>query len=241
MHAEAVALGADGGAHGRHESAVHGCDRRKSDDLQRSRTARRVRIDRQHDDRFVFHVTQSVSTGTISSKPNGHGIPLSFGLTCTYAATNTCGFGGVVPVSSSQALGVSAILKGFTGSGTVTGGTVSLNGYTGAPGGLTLAQGSGDRWTISGGTLVVAQKGTFDETVNAKSLNVDGKLAVQDAGNNAAVTLSFGTRTGIKNGDVSSISPAKLYSTFSTDETGTGAIAYSEGPAARIVFFIITG
>ena len=63
----------------------------------------------------------------------------------------------------------------------------------------------------------------------------------QDAGNNAAVTLSFGTRTGIKNGDVSSISPAKLYSTFSTDETGTGAIAYSEGPAARIVFFIITG
>lgn len=187
------------------------------------------------------NVTQSVSTGTISSKPNGHGIPLSFGLTCTYAATNTCGFGGVVPVSSSQALGVSAILKGFTGSGTVTGGTVSLNGYTGAPGGLTLAQGSGDRWTISGGTLVVAQKGTFDETVNAKSLNVDGKLAVQDAGNNAAVTLWFGTRTGIKNGDVSSISPAKLYSTFSTDETGTGAIVYSEGPAARIVFFIITG
>jgi hypothetical protein len=185
-------------------------------------------------------VTQSTSTGTISSKPNGKGTAMSFGLTCTYATTNACGFGGVVPVSSSQELGVSATLKGFTGSGSGNG-TVALNGYTGAAGGLTLAQGSGDNWTIGGGTLVVAQKGTFDETVNAKSLNVDGKLAVQDAGNNAAVTLSFGTRTGVKNGHVSSISPAKPYASFSTDETGTGAIAYSEGPAARILFFIITG
>ena len=164
---------------------------------------------------------------------------MSFGLTCTYAATNACGFGGVVPVSSSQELGVSATLKGFTGYGSSSG-TVALSGYTGAAGGLTLAQGSGDRWTIAGGALVVAQKGTFDETVDAKSLNVDGKLAVQDAGNNAAVTLSFGTRTGIKNGEVSSISPSKPYASFSTDETGTGAIAYSEGPAARILFFIIT-
>jgi len=187
------------------------------------------------------NVTQSLSTGTISSKPKGQGTAMSFGLSCTYSTTNTCGFGGVVPVSSSQELGVSAIIKGFTGNGTVSDGTVSLSGYTGAPSGLTLAQGSGDRWTIGGGTLVVAQKGTFDETVSAKTLNVDGKLAVQDAGNNAAVTLSFGTRTGIKNGDVSSISPSKPYASFSTDETGTGAIAYSEGPAARILFFIITG
>ena len=101
------------------------------------------------------------------------------------------------------------------------------------PGGLTLAQGSGDKWTIGGGTLRRRPKGTFGETVDAKSLNVDGKLALQDAGSNAAVTLSFGTRTGIKNGDVSSIFRPKGYSTFSTDETGTGAIAYSARTGRR--------
>ncbi|HTA39652.1 MAG TPA: hypothetical protein VK760_11270 [Candidatus Acidoferrales bacterium] len=183
-------------------------------------------------------VTQSTSTGTISSKPNGKGTAMSFGLSCTYSTTNTCGFGGVVPVSASQELGVSAVLTGFTGSGKSSG-TVSLSGYAGSAGGLTLAQGTGDDWTISGGTKVVAQKGTFSEKVNGKTLNVDGTLAVQDSANNAAVTLSFGTRVGIKNGRVKSIAPSKLFSTFSTDETGTGAIAYSEGPAGRILFFII--
>jgi hypothetical protein len=182
-------------------------------------------------------VTQSVSNGTISNKPNG-GVGLTFGMTCTYANANTCGFGGIVPVSSSQSLGVSAILSGFTGSGK-SNGTVSITGYSGSAGGLKLAQGSGDSWKITGGSPIVSQKGTFDENVNQKSLDVQGNLAVKDGGNNAAVTLSFATRSGIKHGDVSSISPSKLYATFSADETGTGAIAYSEGPAGRIRFFII--
>ena len=134
---------------------------------------------------------------------------------------------------------MSATLTGFTGSGKSSG-TVAVAGYSGAPGTLTLKQGSGDSWTIGGGgEPIVSQKGTFSENVNGKTLNVDGKLAVQDSGNNAAVTLSFGTRVGIKNGDVNSITPSKLYSTFSTDETGTGAIAYSAGAAGRILFFII--
>jgi hypothetical protein len=183
-------------------------------------------------------LTQSTSTGTISNKPNGAGTAMTFGLSCTYSTTNTCGFGGVVPVSSSQALGVSATLTGFTGNGK-SNGTVAVGGYTGSPGGLTLTQGKGDVWNIGGGTLLVSQKGTFSENVNGKTLNVDGKLAVQDTANNASVTLSFGTRVGIKNGNVKSITPSKLYSTFSTDETGTGAIAYSAGAAGRILFFII--
>jgi hypothetical protein len=184
-------------------------------------------------------VTQSISKGSISNAPNGKGTTLTFGLSCTYAKTNTCGFGGIVPLSSSQSIGVTATLKGFTGNGTVTDGQVAVTGYTGGAH-LLLMQGSGDGWTIGGGKVAVSQKGSFTETVIGKRLDVNGTLDVTDHRNNAAVTLAFGTRSGIKNGDVSSITPSEPFASFSTDETGTGAIAYSEGPAARILFFIIT-
>jgi hypothetical protein len=184
-------------------------------------------------------VTRSISSGTFSNKPKG-GAVLAFGMTCTYSKTNTCGFAGILPVSSSESFGVSALLSGFTGNGTVKDGTASISAYTGSGGGLKIAQGTGDRWKVNGGTRTISATGTFDETVNQKTLDVNGTLAMEEASKNAKATLSFGTRSGIKNGHVTSINPPTPFASFSTDETGTGAIAYSQGPAARIILFIIT-
>jgi hypothetical protein len=184
-------------------------------------------------------VTRSISSGTFSDKPNG-GAVLSFGMTCTYSKTNTCGFAGIVPVSSSEAFGVSSLLSGFTGNGTVTDGKASISAYSGSNTGLKIAQGTGDQWKVNGGTRVISATGTFDETVNQKTLDVTGSLAMEEASKNAKATLSFGTRSGIKDGHVTSINPHAPFASFSTDETGTGAIAYSQGPAARIILFIIT-
>jgi hypothetical protein len=178
-----------------------------------------------------------VTTGTIAQKRGGSG--LSFGLTCTFAKTSDCGFGGVAPVSSSQALGVATTLDGFTGQGSVTGGTTTVDGYTGTPGALKLTQGSGDTWKIRGGKLAVSLLGTFDENVDATSFDVTGSLNLQDAKNNALVTLAFGTRTGIQKGSVSSLAQGIGYATFSTDATGTGTIDYSSG-TGNIVLFLIT-
>ncbi len=182
---------------------------------------------------------QATTTGTISQKRNGPA-QLAFGLSCTLASTNDCGFGGVIASipSLSQSLGVTATFDGFTGSGAASG-TASLNAYSSAPSKLKLKQGSGNSWIVRGGRLVASPTGTFEENVHQKSLNAVGKIDLKDTAANAGVTLNFETRTGISKGEVQSIAPAELASSFSTDATGTGAIAYSSGPAGRIVLFII--
>jgi len=181
----------------------------------------------------------AVTTGTVSKTPAGPAL-LAFGLTCTLASKNDCGFGGVIDsVSSlSKSLGVTAAIDGFTGSGAASG-TASINAYAGAPSKLKLKQGSGDSWIVRGGTLVASPAGTFDEQVNQKSLNVSGKIDLKDAAANARVTLDFATRIGISKGEVRSIAPAALAASFSTDATGTGATTYSSGSGDRIVFFVI--
>jgi hypothetical protein len=182
----------------------------------------------------------AVTTGTISQTPTGPA-ELSFGLSCTLAATNDCGFGGLVPAASSQqSLGVTATLDGFTGSGTVKNGTATVAAFTGKPGGLKLSQGSGNTWQIHGGTPVASLAGTFDETVDAKGLNASGSENLQDATAGAAVALDFGTRTGIARGVVNGLSPAKSYASFSANAAGTGAIDYSDGSSGQILLFIIT-
>jgi hypothetical protein len=182
---------------------------------------------------------QAVTTGTISQKRNGPA-QLAFGLTCTLASKNDCGFGGVIASipSLSQSFGVTATLDGFTGSGAASG-TASLNAYTAASGKLKLKQGSGNSWIVRGGKVAASPTGTFEENVHQKALNATGSIDLKDAGANAGVTLNFETRTGISKGEVQSIAPAELASSFSTDATGTGAIAYSSGPAGQIVFFLI--
>ncbi len=182
---------------------------------------------------------QLVTTGTMSQTPTGPA-QLAFGLTCTLSSKNDCGFGAVIASvpSRSQSLGVTATLDGFTGSGAANG-TASLNAYAAAPGKLKLKQGSGDSWIVRGGKLVASPAGTFDETVNQKGLNAVGNIDLKDAAANARVTLNFETRTGISKGEVQSIVPASPSSSFSTDATGTGAIAYSSGPGAGILFFLV--
>jgi hypothetical protein len=182
---------------------------------------------------------QLTTTGTISQKRNGPA-QLAFGLSCTLSSKNDCGFGGVIASipSTAQSLGVTATLDGFTGNGAASG-TASLNAYAAAPGKLKLKQGSGNAWIVRGGKLLASPAGTFDENVNQKSLNATGKIDLKDAAANARVTLNFETRTGISKGEVQTIAPASPASSFSTDATGTGAIAYSSGPGARILFFIV--
>lgn len=177
----------------------------------------------------------AVTTGTLSQKRNAPA-QLAFGLTCTLSSKNDCGFGAVIASipSAAQSLGVAAILDGFTGNGAASG-TASLNAYAAAPGKLKLKQGSGDSWVVRGGKLVASPAGTFDETVNQKSLNAVGNIDLKDTAANASVALNFETRTGISKGEVRSITPATLYSSFGTDATGTGAIAYSSGPGGRII------
>jgi hypothetical protein len=179
-----------------------------------------------------------VTTGTVSKARLGPP-ELAFGLSCTLASTNDCGFGGVIAAASpNQSLGVSATLDGFTGSGAASG-TASVTAYTAATGKLKLKQGSGNAWNVTGGTPVASPAGTFEESVNSKALTTAGKLDLKDAVANARVTLNFATQTGISKGQIQSIAPASPYSSFSTNATGTGAIAYSAGPGERILFFVI--
>ncbi|HTA40107.1 MAG TPA: hypothetical protein VK760_13570 [Candidatus Acidoferrales bacterium] len=177
---------------------------------------------------------QLTTNGTVSKSRSGPA-QLSFGLTCTWSSQNDCGFGGVIAASPDRSLGVSATLDGFTGSGAASG-TASVTAYAGK---LKLKQGSGNAWIVSGAKPVASPTGTFEENVDAKSLTTTGKLNLTDAAANARVTLDFATRTGISNGKVQSVAPASPYSSFGTDATGTGAIAYSSGPGDRIVFFVI--
>jgi hypothetical protein len=180
---------------------------------------------------------RTITTGTISQKLGGPG--LSFGLKCTLLQTADCGFGGVAPLSSSQAIGFTSTLSGFTGTGHVKNGPVTIATYEGTPGSLKLLPAFGDAWKIVGGTPVTALGGTFNESVDPATLEVDGNLRLVDNTNAARVTLDFGTRTGLQNGRVTGSATGTEYASFSTDATGTGAIAYSSGPGGRIILFVI--
>lgn len=182
---------------------------------------------------------QLVTTGTVSQTPHG-AAQLSFGLTCTLGTANECGFGGIAPDASlAESIGATATISGFTGSGNATGKT-AVKAYSAALGALKLAQGSGNSWTVRGGALVASPAGTFTESVDRAGLDATGTLQLSDSPNNAGAGLAFATRSGISQGRVDSLSPAASFSSFSTDATGTGSIAYSQGPGARILFFIIS-
>jgi hypothetical protein len=181
----------------------------------------------------------TVTTGTLSQKRSGTP-QLTFGLSCTLALKNDCGFGAVVASISStaQSLGVTATLDGFTGNGAASG-TASIEAYSAAPGKLKLKQGSGNSWSVLGGKLLASPAGTFHENVNPTSLEATGNIALKDTKANANIALNFDTRTGISKGAIQTIAPPSPQSNFSTDATGSGAIAYSSGPGGLIRFFII--
>jgi hypothetical protein len=184
--------------------------------------------------------TLSVTTGSVALSRGGSQV-FSFGLSCSYSAKNSCGFGGIAAVPQlPQSLGVSATIQNFVASGSSNTGAVALNAYAGAPGSLKLSQGSNNSWTIGGGSLVAGVTGGFFEVVDAKALNVQGALTVKDAQRDATTSTGFTTRKGIWGGMVDQTSTRKQFATFSTDAVGTGAIKYSDGSNGNIAFFIIT-
>jgi hypothetical protein len=185
-------------------------------------------------------MTNSVTTGSISRTRHGTAA-LQFGLSCTLAQKNACGFGGIAPLEVfGQSLGVTASLHDFVASGPSSG-TVAMTGYTGSLNGLKLVQGTGNSWKISGGSKVTDLTGTFREQVNAKSLNVTGSVVLKDPMLGATSSAAFDTRTGIGSGVVTQTSTGKHFGSFSTDAAGTGSMQYSDGSSSSIILFIITG
>lgn len=183
--------------------------------------------------------TNSVTTGSISRSRHGQ-MALQFGLSCTLAQKNSCGFGGIVLLPGfGQSLGVTAALNDFVASG-ASSGTVAMTAYTGSLNGLKLSSGTGNSWKISGGSKVTNLAGTFKEQVNAKSLNVTGSVVLKDLTLNATSSAAFDTRSGIGSGVVTQTSTGKQFGSFSTDAVGTGSMQYSDGSSGAIVFFIIT-
>jgi len=189
--------------------------------------------------------TTSVTQGNIRVK---NGPSAQYGLSCSLATNNTCGFGGVVPIPSlKQSLGFVSSLQNFVASGSSKNGVVNATAYTGATDTLKLHQGSGTSWKISGGSRAGVLSGTFKEKVDAKALDVDGsvllntagKPGVIDDGQAATTAVSFGTRSGIAQGTVRQTSSGKRFATFSTDAVGSGAIDYSSGSTGTIAFFIV--
>jgi hypothetical protein len=180
----------------------------------------------------------SVTTGSISRSHDGKNA-LKFGLSCTLANKNSCGFGGIAPLPAiGQSLGVTSALHDFVASG-ASSGTTQMTAYTGSLNGLKLSSGTGNSWKISGGSKVTDFAGTFREQVNAKSLNVTGSIVLKDLTLNATTSAAFDTRSGVGSGSVTQTSTGKHFASFSTDAVGTGTVHYSDASTDPIVFFII--
>ncbi|HTX59196.1 MAG TPA: hypothetical protein VMH02_05910 [Verrucomicrobiae bacterium] len=182
--------------------------------------------------------TQSVTRGQLSRTADGPAVA-AFGLSCTLAKKNACGFGGLVAVSQQQSIGVTAMLQNFVESGSASDGVVAMTGYTGTPASLALARGKGNAWVIRGGSVVADWNGTFTENVDAQSLEVDGTLAIRDSVAGADVAEKFGLRSGVADGSVGLASTGRRLATYATDAAGTGSITYSDKSTGNITFFII--
>lgn len=179
-------------------------------------------------------------TGDLSQTPSGPGV-LSFGLTCTLQQktdSGSCGFGGLsnVPNASSTSFAVSTQFDNFVGTGRGSG-TVALNAYTGKAGSLSLKQGSGIAWNVIGGSHVVAQTGTFDETVNDKTFDVVVGLLLKDHRIDANVSNHLNGQ-GMA-GTVFQTSIGRAAASYETDPLGIGAIDYSMGSKGKILLFIV--
>jgi hypothetical protein len=182
----------------------------------------------------------TVLTGGVSASKTGPAF-LSFGLTCNVAQAasgpNSCGFGALsnLPAATS-AFGVTSQIDGFVASGPGSG-TVALSAYTGKPGSLTLKQGKGDGWIVSGGRAVVRQTGTFSETVDDSTYAVDVALSVKDKLHDANSSVRLGDEG--MSGKVYQTSVGLTAASFRTTPLGSGSIDYSNGTTGKIVFFIV--
>jgi hypothetical protein len=181
----------------------------------------------------------SATTGTVTGSiaRTKHGKPvMSFGMSCTLSTANACGFGAINDgIAKNADLGVVSDIDGFVGNGSSSG-TISLQAYAGKPGSLTLRQGKGNAWQVSGGKRVVAQSGSFKEKVVAKRFSVALNLALNDRLNDASAAVKLDD-AGIS-GHVIQRSNGLTAANFTTSPLGFGSIQYSNGTTGPIVLFV---
>jgi len=168
----------------------------------------------------------------------------SFGLVCLYTAgsAENCGYAAVQNVSS---LGIPLALNmNYTGLRppgvtTPSSGTVGLQAYTGAAGSMGFVLGStAGTWTITGGTQIAADTGTYSFTVDANGDILASSTSLNDPGNDAAPSFTEDS-AGNFNGLVRQISTGAVPSLFTTDNAGNGTIIYTGAPVAPVSGFLL--
>ncbi len=168
----------------------------------------------------------------------------SFGLVCLYTAGNAenCGYAAVQNTSS---LGIPLALNmNYTGLNppgvtTPSRGTVGMQAYTGAAGSMGFVFGSTPgTWTITGGTQIASDTGTYGFTVDANGDILASSTSLNDPTNDAAPSFTEDS-AGNFNGLVRQISTGSIPSLFTTDNAGNGTIIYTGAPLARVSGFLV--
>jgi hypothetical protein len=168
----------------------------------------------------------------------------SFGLVCLYAAgsAENCGYAAVQNTSS---LGIPLALNmNYTGLNppgvrTPSHGTVGMQAYTGAAGSMGFVFGSAPgTWTITGGTQIASDTGTYSFTVDTNGDILASSTSLNDPTNDAAPSFTEDA-AGNFNGLVRQISAGAVPSLFTTDNAGNGTIIYTGAPVAPITEFLV--
>ncbi|HTV72528.1 MAG TPA: hypothetical protein VME66_02335 [Candidatus Acidoferrales bacterium] len=169
---------------------------------------------------------------------------LTIGMTCSIAGSISCGAADIRNLTGlSESLGVTEQLTYTTslvsGGGTTTSASGSEDVYTGSLGGLSIGQGSGTAWTVSGGTQVAALSATLSEAVNASNVITAFNVTESDTAQNTGLTLSLNGSGGF-NGTITELSTGTTAATFTVDQNGDGTITYANGTTAPITDYIVT-
>ncbi len=168
----------------------------------------------------------------------------SFGLACLYTAgsAENCGYAAVQNTSS---LGIPLALNmNYTGLNppgvsTPSHGTVGMQASTGAAGLMGFVLGSiPGTWTITGGTQIANDTGTYSFTVDTNGDILASSTSLNDPGNDAAPAFTEDS-AGNFNGLVRQISTGTVPSLFTTDNAGNGTIIYTGAPAAPVTGFLL--
>ncbi|HEY0798635.1 MAG TPA: hypothetical protein VGD50_05765 [Candidatus Baltobacteraceae bacterium] len=176
-----------------------------------------------------FAATDSLAQG---------GAPLDeLGLTCSLDST-ACGFANIINVDGlNESFGVSAkmayalSLTSVQGEGVETFSTGPLNG-------LSLAQGSGLLWGVTGGSVENTVTIAVTEALNGSERVTSTTVLATDAADDAAANLTVNA-DGSGSGTISQKSTGKVVATFSFDSHGDGTISYSDGSGGTISGYVL--
>jgi hypothetical protein len=168
----------------------------------------------------------------------------SFGLVCLYTvgSSENCGYAAVQNTSS---LGIPLALNmNYTGLNppgvaTPSRGTVGMQAYTGAAGSMGFVLGSAaGTWTITGGTQIASDTGTYGFTVDTNGDILASATSLNDTTNDAAPSFTEDS-AGNFSGLIRQISTGAVPSLFATDNAGNGSIIYTGAPVAPITEFLV--